>query len=48
MSFASCRPRCAAEPLIARVGDPAAQPDGARPVLLTQVLVPLPPTGSGG
>ncbi|WP_165975061.1 helix-turn-helix domain-containing protein [Nonomuraea deserti] len=36
------------EPLMARVGDPAAQPDGARPVLLTQVLVPLPPTGSGG
>ncbi|TDE39898.1 ArsR family transcriptional regulator [Nonomuraea mesophila] len=34
------------EPLMARVGDPAAQPDGSRPVLLTQVLVPLPPTGS--
>ncbi|MEO3791517.1 helix-turn-helix domain-containing protein [Nonomuraea sp. B10E15] len=36
------------EPLMARVGDPAAQPDGARPVLLTQVVVPLPPAGSDG
>ncbi|SEG30238.1 hypothetical protein SAMN05444920_102506 [Nonomuraea solani] len=35
------------EPLMARGGDPAARPDGARPVLLTQLLVPLPPTDSG-
>ncbi|MGP4094596.1 winged helix-turn-helix domain-containing protein [Nonomuraea sp. KM90] len=35
------------EPLMARVADPAARPEGSRPVLLTQMLVPLPPTASG-
>ncbi|MFB4281637.1 winged helix-turn-helix domain-containing protein [Nonomuraea sp. MTCD27] len=35
------------EPLMARVADPAARPEGSRPVLLTQMLVPLPPTDSG-
>ncbi|MEV4179758.1 helix-turn-helix domain-containing protein [Nonomuraea sp. NPDC049709] len=35
------------EPLMARVADPASRPEGSRPVLLTQMLVPLPPTGSG-
>ncbi|WP_433430985.1 ArsR/SmtB family transcription factor [Nonomuraea sp. CA-141351] len=34
-------------PLMARVDDPSARPGDARPVLLTQVVVPLPPTGSG-
>lgn len=34
-------------PLMARVDDPTARPAGARPVLVTQLVVPLPPTGSG-
>ncbi|MER5997211.1 helix-turn-helix domain-containing protein [Nonomuraea angiospora] len=34
-------------PLMARVDDPSARPAGARPVLVTQLVVPLPPTGSG-
>ncbi|MCF6475063.1 helix-turn-helix transcriptional regulator [Nonomuraea sp. MG754425] len=36
------------EPLMARVFDPARRPAGSRPVLLSQILVPLPPSGSGG
>ncbi|MFC4113710.1 ArsR/SmtB family transcription factor [Nonomuraea zeae] len=35
------------EPLIARIDDPATRPGGARPVLLTQLWVPLAPTASG-
>lgn len=35
------------EPLMARIDDPSARPEGARPVLLTQLAVPLPPTASG-
>ncbi|GAA3539553.1 helix-turn-helix domain-containing protein [Nonomuraea rosea] len=35
------------EPLIARIDDPATRPEGARPVLLTQLWVPLTPTASG-
>ncbi|MGN9839933.1 hypothetical protein ACTMTI_17580 [Nonomuraea sp. H19] len=35
------------EPLMARINDPSARPDGARPVLLAQLSVPLPPTASG-
>ncbi len=34
-------------PLMARVDDPSARPAGARPVLVTQLVVPLPPTGTG-
>jgi hypothetical protein len=34
-------------PLMARVDDPSTRPDGARPVLVTQLVVPLPPTDSG-
>ncbi|MFF4621124.1 helix-turn-helix domain-containing protein [Nonomuraea jabiensis] len=34
-------------PLTARVDDPSARPAGARPVLVTQLVVPLPLTGSG-
>ncbi|TDD46417.1 ArsR family transcriptional regulator [Nonomuraea terrae] len=33
------------EPLMARAFDPSDRPEGARPVLLTQLVVPLPPTG---
>ncbi|TMR11808.1 helix-turn-helix transcriptional regulator [Nonomuraea turkmeniaca] len=35
------------EPLTARIDDPSARPGGARPVLLTWLSVPLPPTDSG-
>ncbi|WP_090929624.1 winged helix-turn-helix domain-containing protein [Nonomuraea jiangxiensis] len=35
------------EPLMARAQDPATRPAGARPLLLTQLVVPLPPTASG-
>ncbi|MEV0233120.1 helix-turn-helix domain-containing protein [Nonomuraea sp. NPDC050786] len=34
-------------PLTSRVDDPSARPEDARPVLLTQVAVPLPLPGSG-
>ncbi|MFI6732824.1 winged helix-turn-helix domain-containing protein [Nonomuraea sp. NPDC050451] len=34
-------------PLMARVDAPSTRPDGARPVLVTQMVVPLPPTDSG-
>ncbi|WP_238014632.1 helix-turn-helix domain-containing protein [Dactylosporangium sp. AC04546] len=38
------------EPLVARrpIGDPSALPAGARPVDLTIICTPLPPTASGG
>ncbi|MEV4009320.1 helix-turn-helix domain-containing protein [Nonomuraea angiospora] len=35
------------QPLMARVDDPSTRPTDARPVLLTQLVVPLPPTDSG-
>ncbi|MFC4009814.1 ArsR/SmtB family transcription factor [Nonomuraea purpurea] len=35
------------EPLMARGADPSSRPPGARPVLLTQICVPLRPTESG-
>ncbi|MEO3869218.1 helix-turn-helix domain-containing protein [Nonomuraea sp. B12E4] len=35
------------EPLMTRAQDPAARPAGARPLQLTQLLIPLPPTTSG-
>lgn len=35
------------EPLMARIADPSERPEGARPVLLTTLLVPLPTTGTG-
>ncbi|QFY11292.1 helix-turn-helix domain-containing protein [Nonomuraea phyllanthi] len=35
------------EPLRARVDDPASRPANARPLSWTQVVAPLPPTGSG-
>ncbi|MFC5829247.1 helix-turn-helix domain-containing protein [Nonomuraea insulae] len=35
------------EPLMARVSAPATRPADARPVLLAQMLIPLPPTASG-
>ncbi|GAA3706670.1 helix-turn-helix domain-containing protein [Nonomuraea antimicrobica] len=35
------------EPLMARTSAPASRPDGALPVLATQLVVPLPPTGTG-
>ncbi|SDK92284.1 Helix-turn-helix domain-containing protein [Nonomuraea maritima] len=34
------------EPLMARALDPSSRPEGARPVLLAQMLLPLPPAGS--
>ncbi|MBE1585681.1 helix-turn-helix domain-containing protein [Nonomuraea angiospora] len=34
-------------PLMARVDAPSTRPAGARPVLMTQLVVPLPPTDSG-
>ncbi|MET7327704.1 helix-turn-helix domain-containing protein [Nonomuraea sp. NPDC005650] len=34
-------------PLMSRVDAPASRPTDARPVQLTQLIVPLPPTGSG-
>ncbi|MFI9595387.1 winged helix-turn-helix domain-containing protein [Nonomuraea sp. NPDC052265] len=34
-------------PLMARVDDAAARPAGARPVLMTQMVIPLAPTASG-
>ncbi|YCK37506.1 winged helix-turn-helix domain-containing protein [Actinomadura sp. ATCC 39365] len=34
-------------PLMARVDDAAARPEGARPVLVTQMVIPLAPTASG-
>ncbi|MEV4472347.1 helix-turn-helix domain-containing protein [Nonomuraea sp. NPDC049504] len=35
------------EPLMARIADASERPEGARPVQLTTLLVPLPETGSG-
>ncbi len=35
------------EPLMARIADPSERPEGARPVLLATLLVPLPATGTG-
>lgn len=35
------------EPLMARVSAPGTRPADARPVLLAQMLIPLPPTASG-
>jgi hypothetical protein len=35
------------EPLMARIADPSERPEGARPVMLTTLLVPLPATGTG-
>ncbi|MBN6054760.1 helix-turn-helix domain-containing protein, partial [Nonomuraea sp. RK-328] len=35
------------EPLMARIADPSERPEGARPVLLTTLLAPLPETGTG-
>jgi hypothetical protein len=32
---------------MARIADPSERPEGARPVLLATLLVPLPTTGTG-
>ncbi|GAA1673727.1 helix-turn-helix domain-containing protein [Nonomuraea maheshkhaliensis] len=35
------------EPLMARIADPSERPEGARPVVLTTLTIPLPATESG-